>query len=90
MPIGRPLPGYDAYILDESLKPVSDGETGHLFIGGPAVARGYLDRPDLTEKAFLQVELPVLRRHSESIAQATWPAGFHRVISSSPVESIIR
>ncbi len=42
--IGRPLPGYDAYILDESLKPVGIGETGHLFIGGPAVARGYLDR----------------------------------------------
>ena len=58
MPIGRPLPGYDAYILDESLKPVGIGETGHLFIGGPAVARGYLDRPDLTGKAFLTVELP--------------------------------
>ncbi len=60
MPIGRPLPGYEAYVLDESLAPVGDGETGHLFIGGPAVARGYLDRPDLTEKAFLQVELPGL------------------------------
>lgn len=58
MPIGRPLPGYDAYILDESLKPVGIGETGHLFIGGPAVARGYFDRPDLTGKAFLTVELP--------------------------------
>lgn len=60
MPIGRPLPGYDAYILDEALRPVGDGETGHLFIGGPAVARGYLDRPDLTEKAFLNIELPGL------------------------------
>jgi amino acid adenylation domain-containing protein len=58
MPIGKPLPGYEAYVLDETLKPVGRGETGHLFIGGPAVARGYLDRPDLTEKAFLKVELP--------------------------------
>ncbi len=58
MPIGKPLLGYDAYILNEQLVPVADGETGHLFIGGPALARGYLDRPDLTEKAFINVQLP--------------------------------
>ncbi|MEZ6109366.1 MAG: hypothetical protein R3B96_25605 [Pirellulaceae bacterium] len=34
------------------------GETGQLFIGGGAFGRGYLDRPDLTEKAFLSVTLP--------------------------------
>lgn len=58
MPIGFPLPGYDAFILDEALNPVAAGETGQLFIGGGALARGYLDRPDLTEKAFLSVTLP--------------------------------
>ncbi len=58
MPIGKPLPGYTAYILDDQLKPVEANETGALFIGGPALARGYLDRPDLTEKAFLSVVLP--------------------------------
>ena len=57
MPIGKPLPGYSAFILDEQLKPVAGNETGALFIGGPALARGYLDRPDLTEKAFLSVSL---------------------------------
>lgn len=58
MPIGKPLPGYTAHILNEQMQPVGDRETGQLFIGGPAVARGYLARPDLTEKAFLTVELP--------------------------------
>lgn len=58
MPIGKPLPGYTAHILNEQMQPVGDRETGHLFIGGPAVARGYLARPDLTEKAFLDVSLP--------------------------------
>ena len=58
MPIGKPLPGYSAFILDEQLQPVQADETGALFIGGPALARGYLDRPDLTEKAFLHVLLP--------------------------------
>ena len=57
MPIGKPLKRYDAYILDDKLNPVSDGETGQLFIGGPALSAGYLNRPDLTEKAFLDVEL---------------------------------
>lgn len=58
MPIGRPLPGYEAHILNDQMRPVGPHETGHLFIGGPALARGYLDRPDLTEKAFVEVKLP--------------------------------
>ncbi len=58
MPIGKPLPGYTAYILNEQMQPVGERETGQLFIGGPAVARGYLGRPDLTERAFLSVDLP--------------------------------
>lgn len=58
MPIGHPLPGYEAWILNDRLEPVAAGETGQLFIGGPALARGYLNRPDLTEKAFIYVDLP--------------------------------
>ncbi|MEM8734102.1 MAG: AMP-binding protein, partial [Planctomycetota bacterium] len=56
MPIGRPLPGYSAFILDDAMKPVRGGETGQLFIGGNALARGYLNREDLNEKAFREVE----------------------------------
>lgn len=56
MPIGQPLPGYTAHILNDALQPVKSGETGHLFIGGDALARGYLSRPDLTEKAFQYVQ----------------------------------
>ena len=53
MPIGKPLYGYTAYILDPNLEPVADGQTGELHIGGPALARGYLNRPELTDKAFI-------------------------------------
>ena len=53
MPIGKPLPGYSAHILTDNLTPVGADQTGHLFIGGPSLARSYLNRPDLTEKAFL-------------------------------------
>lgn len=58
MPIGKPLPGYEAFILSEDHRPLGIQETGLLFIAGPALARGYLNRPDLTEKAFTTVDLP--------------------------------
>ncbi|GAB5516885.1 amino acid adenylation domain-containing protein [Rhodopirellula baltica] len=54
MPIGKPLPGYSAAIFDKDLAEVSVGETGQLFIGGPALADGYLNRPELTHAAFIE------------------------------------
>src|SRR5260370_16877028 len=50
--IGRPLPGYRVYILDGERRPVATGVEGELYIGGPAVARGYRNRPDLTNERF--------------------------------------
>ncbi|HEX6493555.1 MAG TPA: Pls/PosA family non-ribosomal peptide synthetase, partial [Candidatus Dormibacteraeota bacterium] len=51
--IGVPLPTYHVYILDERLHEVGDGETGEICIGGPGVAIGYVDRPDLTADRFV-------------------------------------
>jgi non-ribosomal peptide synthetase-like protein len=51
--IGRPLPGYEVYVLDKNLRPVSPGEPGELCIGGVAVARGYLNRDELTCDRFV-------------------------------------
>ena len=53
MPIGRPLPGYTARILDASDSVVRGEQTGQLFLGGPALAIGYWKRPDLTAAAFI-------------------------------------
>jgi amino acid adenylation domain-containing protein len=49
-PVGRPLPATEVRILDDRLRPVSEGE---LYLGGDALARGYHGRPDLTAAAFL-------------------------------------
>lgn len=51
--IGRPLPGYTAWIVDEKLMPVEPGAEGELVIGGPGVGAGYVNRPDLTADKFV-------------------------------------
>jgi thioesterase domain-containing protein/acyl carrier protein len=53
VPIGRPLANRAIYILDQHRNPVPIGVHGRLHIGGAGLARGYLDRPDLTASAFI-------------------------------------
>ncbi|HEX2867284.1 MAG TPA: amino acid adenylation domain-containing protein [Ignavibacteriales bacterium] len=56
LPIGRPLNNVQVYILDSSLKKVPVGVNGELCIGGNGLARGYINRPELTEGKFIEVE----------------------------------
>ncbi len=51
--LGRPFPTYVFYILDSDLRPVRPGETGEICIGGPGVALGYVNRPELTAERFV-------------------------------------
>ncbi|WP_405465984.1 amino acid adenylation domain-containing protein [Streptomyces anulatus] len=51
-PIGTPLHGVRAHVLDALLRPVPPGGTGELYVAGPGVAQGYLDRPRLTAERF--------------------------------------
>jgi amino acid adenylation domain-containing protein/non-ribosomal peptide synthase protein (TIGR01720 family) len=52
-PIGRPFPNTKMYVLDERLRPLPIGVWGELHIGGPGVALGYLNRPELTAEKFI-------------------------------------
>jgi surfactin family lipopeptide synthetase A len=52
-PIGRPIHNTQIYILDKHLQPVPIGVTGEIYIGGVGVARGYLNRADLTAQKFI-------------------------------------
>ena len=51
--IGRPISNTYIYILDAYFKPVPIGIVGKLFIGGMSLARGYLDRPEMTAERFI-------------------------------------
>lgn len=53
VPIGKPIEGTTFHILDHNLKPVSQGDEGELYIGGPGVCQGYLHRPKLTTDRFI-------------------------------------
>jgi amino acid adenylation domain-containing protein len=52
-PIGRPIAGTAAYLLDGGLRAVPVGATGEMHLGGRGLARGYHRRPDLTAAAFI-------------------------------------
>ncbi|MEV4693099.1 amino acid adenylation domain-containing protein [Micromonospora echinospora] len=51
-PIGRIIDGVTAHVLDDDMRPVPDGETGELWIGGVAVGLGYLRDDQRTAERF--------------------------------------
>ncbi len=50
--LGRPIPGYSIYLLDDNGLRVPIGGVGEIYIGGDGVGKEYLGRPDLTASKF--------------------------------------
>ena len=53
VPLGLPLDGMWAYVLDDALAWVAPGGTGELYLAGTGLARGYVRRPELTAERFV-------------------------------------
>jgi amino acid adenylation domain-containing protein len=65
VPIGHPIDNMQVYILDAQRNPVPTGVIGEMYIGGPGAARGYHNRPLLTEERFVWTRNPA---HVSAIA----------------------
>jgi len=63
VPIGRPIGNVQTYILDQFMQLVPTGIPGELHIAGAGLARGYINRPELTAEKFV--------RHSFDNGQTT-------------------
>ena len=85
--IGSPLPTYHIYILDNQLRLVEDGKSGEICIGGPGVAIGYLNRPDLTQERF--VPNPILRDR-EMVPRLYRTGDLGRITPSGEIEYLGR
>ncbi|HWV74979.1 MAG TPA: amino acid adenylation domain-containing protein [Pseudosphingobacterium sp.] len=65
--IGSALPAVDLWVLDEHLQKVPAGTVGELYIGGPQLALGYINRPEDMEKAFIKVPEQLLKTEEDDI-----------------------
>ncbi len=78
-PIGQPLPHVSLRIIDDQDQPVAEGQTGQLLIGGQALARGYVNQPELTAERFVEIDGERYYRSGDLVRMGTEQEGLHFV-----------
>lgn len=87
LPIGTPIHNSRVYILDEELNLVPKGVPGDLWIAGDGLARGYLNKPEMTSENLLK---PLLILRKECIKQGILQGGSLMGLLNSLEEKIIK
>ena len=77
--IGKPLPGVQAYVVDDEMRPVEKGTVGELLLGGDQLFSGYLGRDDLSQQVLLSTVNRILYRTGDLVVEL--PNGDYEYIS---------
>ncbi|MCP4156992.1 MAG: amino acid adenylation domain-containing protein, partial [bacterium] len=83
LPVGRPIDNTGVYLLDKYKKPVPIGVTGEMYIGGDGVARGYLNKPELTAERFVEPPAAWYRMSLRGLSESS-PRALRGPRESSP------
>ncbi|WP_329061009.1 amino acid adenylation domain-containing protein [Streptomyces sp. NBC_01429] len=62
IPLGRPVPRTEVFVLDGESRPCPPGVTGEICVAGAGLANGYLANPGQTAKSFTEIDLGGPRR----------------------------
>lgn len=75
VPIGLPIRNLKSYVLDRHLNPTPVGITGEIFIAGSGLARGYLNRQDVTAERFLPDDFDQSARGGQACGRRMYKTG---------------
>ena len=85
-PIGRPVAGARAVVVDAAFRPVAPGTAGELLLGGACLSRGYSGARPSPPSASSPIRSPTSDRANRAracTAPATWPGTFRTAASTS-------
>ena len=90
LPIGKPIFNTQLYILNTHYQPVPVGVIGELYIGGAGVARGYLNRLDLTQERFIQNPFATVETEAQGWRRLYKTGDLARYLPDGTIEYLCR